>query len=78
MCYHQHQKAVIQRPGTTPHGLLLGYMAEVLKRVEEEVRESAEIWYEIDFITTTPDTCEEIRRKLNWMTLEKRRVMARL
>ena len=72
------KKAVIQRPGTTPHGLLLGYMAEVLKRVEEEVRESAEIWYEIDFITTTPDTCEEIRRKLNWMTLEKRGVMARL
>ena len=49
------KKAVIQRPGTTPHGLLLGYMAGVLKRVEAEVREGAELWYEIDFVTTIPD-----------------------
>ena len=48
------KKAVIQRPGTTPHGLLLGCMAGVLKRVEAEVRESAELWYEIDFVTTIP------------------------
>jgi len=45
MCYHQEQKAVIQRPGTTPHGVLLSCMAGVLKRVEAEVRESAELWY---------------------------------
>jgi len=51
-----NKKAVIQRSGTTPHGLLLGCMAEVLKRVEAEVRESAELWYQIDFVTTTPDT----------------------
>jgi len=34
-----NKKAVKQRPGTTPHGLLLGCMAGVLKRVEAEVRE---------------------------------------
>jgi len=51
-----NKKAVIQRPGTTPHGLLLGCMAGVLKRVEAEVRESAELWYEIDFVTTITDT----------------------
>jgi len=50
-----NKKVVIQRPGTTPHGLLLGCMAGVLKRVEAEVRESAELWYEIDFVITTPD-----------------------
>ena len=50
----------------------------VLKRVEAEVRESAELWYEIDFVTTTRTHSEEMRQKLNWMTLEKRRVMARL
>ena len=53
-------------------------MAGVLKRVEAEVRESAELWYEIDFVTTTWTHSEEMRQKLNWMTLEKRRVMARL
>ena len=36
--------------GTAPHGLLLGCMAGVLKRVEGEVRKSAELWYEIDFV----------------------------
>jgi len=48
-------KAGIQRPVTTPHGLLLSCIAGVLKRVEAEVRESAELWYEIDFVTTTLD-----------------------
>ena len=33
----------------------IGCMAGVLKTVEAEVRESAELWYEIDFVTTTPD-----------------------
>ena len=50
-----NKKAVIQRPGTIPHGLLLSSIAGVLKRVEAEVRESAELRYEIDFVTTTPD-----------------------
>jgi len=42
-------------PWYYPHGLLLGCMAGVLKRVEAEVRESAKLWYVIDFVTTTPD-----------------------
>ena len=50
-----NKKAVIQCTGTTPHGLLLGCMAGVLKTVEAKVGESAELWYEIDFVTTTPD-----------------------
>ena len=53
-----NKKAVMQHPGTTPHGLLLGCMAGVLKRVESEGRESAEVWCEIDFFTTTLDATE--------------------
>ena len=72
---NNNKKAVIQRPGSTPHGLLLGCMAGVLNRVEAEVRESAEL-----LILSQPSWThsEEMRQKLNWMTLEKRRVMASL
>ena len=51
MCYHQQQKNSYTMPWYCPTWTTARlYMAGVLERVEGEVRKSAELWYEIDFV----------------------------
>jgi len=55
-----------------PH---MDYCSVVWQECSRE--QSAELWYEIDLSQPSWTHSEEMRQKLNWMTLEKRRVMAR-